>query len=134
MGTSPTLAKRERPQRSSRCHPPENLSGPRPAAGRHRRSGNGVHQEHHPGRRARRTHRLAGSSKRAQRPTSTPELGRDNEPERTKLTQHMHIFCREGTLAIDASCIPGDPLLSGLTNRLQQDLNIVAHGENPFGR
>jgi hypothetical protein len=54
--------------------------------------------------------------------------------ERTKLTQHMQVLFREGTLAIDASRIPRDPLLSGLTNRLQQDPNIVAHGNNPFGR
>jgi hypothetical protein len=65
-----------------------------------------VHQEHHPGRRARRAHRLAGSSERGQRATSTPELGRNDQPEGTKLTQHMHVFFREGTLAIDASRIP----------------------------
>jgi hypothetical protein len=134
VGSCAALAERERAERGTGGHPLERLAGARAAAGRDRRSGNGVHQEHHPSERACRAHGLAGMGERGQRPTGTAVLGRDDEPERPELAEGAHVLLREGSLAIDATCLPCDASLSGLTNRVEQDLDVVAHGRNPFGR
>ena len=106
--------------------------GPPPAAiggGR-----DGVHQEHHPARRARRAHGLAGFGECGQRTTGTAVLGRDDEPERPDLAEGAEVLIREGALAIDARRLPRDALLGGVTYRAEQGLNVVVHGNHPFGQ
>jgi hypothetical protein len=92
-----------------------------------------VHQEHHPARRARRAHGLAGVSECGQRTTGAAELGGDDEPERSDLPEGAQVLIREGALAIDSRRLARDAPLGGVTYRAEQGLNVVGHDNHPFG-
>jgi hypothetical protein len=130
-GQIAALGERERAERPA-GHVGQRVGGARPAAGGHRRAGDRVHQEHHGGRRARRSEGLARPGQGAERTAGPPVVGRDDESQPADPAERLQVVVWEGALAIDAGGLWCDALLGGLTDPVE-DASNVGH-EDPFDR